>query len=89
MYHHTLPIQQVRIISRSKLDKVPTVICARGGVQQVLVMVVVGGAATLTLVLATLLSSQGDTSRSFQEAEYDKTFANSNQTKVRTRKCME
>ena len=47
------------------------------------------GAATLTLVLATLLSSQGDTSRSFQEAEYDKTFANSNQTKVRTRKCME
>ena len=73
-----------------KLDKVPTVMmCPRGGAQQVLVMVVLGGAATLTLVLATLLSSQGDTSRSFQEAEYDKTFANSNQTKVRTRKCME
>ena len=54
----------------------------RGGVQHVLLMVVLGSVATCALMITTVLSSGEDFRRNFLDEKYEKTFSNNNQTKV-------
>ena len=54
----------------------------RGGVQHVMLMVVLGSVATCAVMITTVLSGSEDFRRNFQDEKYDKTFTNSNQTKV-------
>ena len=55
----------------------------RGGVQSVMLMVVLGSVATCALMVTTVLgSSDEDFRRNFLDDKYDKTFTNNNQTKV-------
>ena len=54
----------------------------RGGVQHVMLMVVLGSVATCAVMITTVLGGSEDFRRNFLDEKYDKTFINSNQTKV-------
>ena len=54
----------------------------RGGVQHVLMMVVLGSVATCALMVTSVISSGEDLRPNFLDEKYEKTFKNNNQTKV-------
>ena len=54
----------------------------RGGVQHVLMMVVLGSVATCALMVTSVISSGEHLRPNFLDEKYEKTFSNNNQTKV-------